>query len=122
MPRKTRAAVRSQEVQDASDIAASTPQPSTPLVHRVPLGEISDNKVAESVTVNTSEVHKEPATKTGKRKKGNGPKKSTRKKIAKAEESNIEVLEDCNRSATSSAVEEACQDLLMDNSRRFQRP
>ena len=49
-------------------------------------------------------------------KKANVAKKTNKQKKLKAMNVEPEVLEDDNESSTSSAVEEACQDLLKDNS------
>ncbi len=117
MPRVTRAALRSLEQQDESDIAASTPLPQTPTQVRVPLGEVAGNKGAHSEAISTYEEQAAPAKKgTGKGKKGNNAKKANRGMREKAEEVRIEVLEDANRSINSSAAEEACQDLFKDGS------
>ncbi len=117
MPRVTRAAQRSMEQQDESDIAASTPLPQTPTQVRVPLGEIASNKGAHSEAISTYEEQAAPAKKgTGKGKKGNNAKKANKGMREKAEEVHVEVLEDENRSINSSAAEEACQELLEDGS------
>ena len=116
MPRVTRAALRTQELQEESDIAASTPLPPTPVKKRVPLGEISDN-VATEAQVAELEQKLVPAKKGSVRgKKANIAKKTNKQKKVKAMDVEPEVLEDGNESSTSSAVEEACQDLLKDGS------
>ena len=116
MPRVTRAALRTQEQQDDSDIAASTPLPPTPVKKRVPLGEISENAATEA-QVAELEQKLVPAKKGSVRgKKANVAKKTNKQKKVKAMEVEPEVLEDGNESSTSSAVEEACQDLLKDGS------
>ena len=112
MPRVTRA--RTAEIQEESDLAASTPLPFTPTRGRAPLGETSNNKVKEPELVNTSEEKMVPAKKI-KGKKGNSTKKASKQKKEKNGEPGMEVLEDGNESTTSSAVEEACKDLLKDN-------
>ena len=115
MPRVTRAALRTQELQDESDIAASTPLPPTPVKKRVPLGEISDN-VATEAQVAELEQKLVPTKKGSVRaKKANVVKKTNKQKKVKAMDVEPEVLEDGNESSTSSAVE-ACQDLLKDGS------
>ncbi|KAK4692700.1 hypothetical protein P7C71_g4555, partial [Lecanoromycetidae sp. Uapishka_2] len=114
MPRVTRAALRSQEVQEESDLAASTPLPLTPIKTRAPLGEVSTSKVNELASASTSEVKMAPAKK-GKGKKGNKTKKSAKEKKENKEQPDVEVLEDGNESSSSSAVEEACKDLLLNN-------
>lgn len=116
MPRVTRAALRTQELQEESDIAASTPLPPTPVKQRVPLGEISDN-VATEAQVAELEQKLVPAKKGSVRgKKANGTKKTKMQKKVKAMDIEPKILEDDNESSTSSAVEEACQDLLKDSS------
>lgn len=120
MPRVTRAALRSKEIQEESDLAASTPLPSTPIKPRAPLGEISNNKVTEPGPVNATEEKVEPSKK-GKGKKAHGTKKMTKQKKDNKEQPDGEVLEDGNESTTSSALEEACRDLLRGKSGTFPR-
>ena len=116
MPRVTRAALRTQELQEESEIAASTPLPPTPVKKRVPLGEISEN-VATEAQVAELEQKLVPAKKGSMRgTKGNVAKKTNKQRKLKAMNAEPEVLEDDNASSTSSAVEEACQDLLKENS------
>ena len=116
MPRVTRAALRTQELQEESETAASIPLPPTPVKKRVPLGEISDN-VATEAQVAELEQKLVPAKKGSVRgKKAHVAKKTNKQKKVKAMNAEPEVLEDDNESSTSSAVEEACQDLLKDSS------
>ncbi|KAK0514190.1 hypothetical protein JMJ35_002807 [Cladonia borealis] len=120
MPRVTRAALRTQELQEESEIAASTPLPPTPVKKRVPLGEISEN-VATEAQVAELEQKLVPAKKGSVRgKKANVAKKTNKQRKLKAMNAEPEVLEDDNESSTSSAVEEACQDLLQENSETHQ--
>lgn len=117
MPRVTRAALRSMEQQDESDVASSTPLPQTPIKGRVPLGEIAGNKGTEGEETNTSEEQVAPAKKgNGKGKKGNTAKKINEQMREEAEEVRVEVLEDEDQSIHSSAAKEACRDLLQDGS------
>lgn len=117
MPRVTRAALRSIEQQEGSDIAATIPLPQTPTKDRAPLGEITGNKGVQSEVANTSEEQAAPVKKgTGKGKKGNAAKKANKKTEERAEEVHAGVLEDESRSIHSSAAEEARQDLLKDGS------
>lgn len=117
MPRVTRAALRSVEQQNESDIAASTPLPQTPIKGRPPLGEIAGNKSAENEATNTSEEKLAPVKKgTGAGKKEKTVKKASKQMREKVEELRVEVLEDEKKSMHSSAAEEACQDLLKDGS------
>ena len=121
MPRVTRAALRSNALLEDALIAASTPLPLTPRKERVALGDITDNNVRESPALETAEKVKETSkvapnkAGAGRGKKAKGAKKG-KKQTTKAEEVNIEVLEDDNQSETSSAVEEACQDLMKESS------
>ena len=115
MPRVTRAALRSVEQQDASDIAATIPLPQTPLKDRVPLGETTGNKGAHIGASNTSEEQVAPAKKgNGKGKNGNAAKKASRKTKKEAKEMCAGVLEDESQSIYSSAANEASQNLLKD--------
>lgn len=117
MPRVTRAAMRSIEQHDGSDIATSTPLPQTPIKGRVPLGEVAGNKGTETESTNPSEGQAVPAKKgPGKGKKGNTSKKANKQIREKTEEVRVEILEDENQSTNSSAAEEARQDLLKDGS------
>lgn len=121
MPRVTRAALRSNAVLEESTVAALTPLPLTPLKERVALGEITDNQGREAPALEMTEEVKDTGTMgptitgPGKGKKGRVTKKG-KKHVAKAEEVNVEVLEDDNKSETSSAVEDACQDLMKEGS------
>jgi len=114
MPRVTRAALRSREEQEETDIAACVPLPLTPkLKGRAPLGETSGNSAAAPVILNTFEETMAAAKQgPGKGNKGNATKKATKQKKNQAREPTVEVIEDDNQSQTSSAAEEACKDLL----------
>ena len=117
MPRVTRAALRSAEQHDGSDIAATIPLPQTPLKDRVPLGETTGNKGARIDAANTSEEQAVPAKKRiVKGKKGNAAKKATKITIEEAKEMCAGVLEDESQSIPSTAADEASQDLLKDGS------
>ena len=110
MPRVTRAALRSQVLLDEVDLAISTPLPSTPRI-RVPLGEIAANtEDIKNPYVELSKTKKKQPAK-GKRKVVKKAKKQTESKV---EDQSIEILEDDNQSTTSSAVEEACQNLMQE--------
>ncbi|KAL2042295.1 hypothetical protein N7G274_004784 [Stereocaulon virgatum] len=115
MPRVTRAALRTQELQEESEIAASTPLPPTPTKKRVPLGEISDNIATEVQAAELQEKMAPLKKGPGRSKKANAAKKGSKQRKAKDTETQVEILEDGNASETSSAVEEACQDLLKDS-------
>ena len=112
MPRVTRAALRNNVVAEDADPAATTPSPNTPLskpiAERKPLGEIAGN----------SEDAAGPVKKTAGKKKGKGgrkPKKENLTLNVLENAENVEVIEDDRQSSASSAVEEACQDLLKDS-------
>ena len=121
MPRVTRAALRSNALLEDALVAASTPLPLTPRKERVALGDITDNNVREAPVLEAAEKVEETGKMApskagpGKGKKGKSAKKG-KKQGTKAEEVNVEVLEDDNQSETSSAVEEACQDLMKESS------
>ena len=105
------------EQQDESDIAASTCLPQTPTKGRVPLGEVVGNKDTKSEATNTS-GNRVALTKkgTGKAKNSQAAQKANEQITQKAGEMHVEVLEDENQSAHSSAAEEASKDLLKDGS------
>ena len=109
MPRVTRAALRANSALD--DVAASVPLPVSPYGGggRRVLGEISTNQEDHNASLDTTAATatKKPAVKT---KKGKGSKK-TKKRHADLDE-NCQVLEDENQSGSSSAVEDACEELL----------
>lgn len=112
MPRVTRAALRSNMLAEEANLAASTPLPLTPLAQRAPLGEITGNTVEAAPAPNIYNHQSNPeknAPSKGKRGRAKKSKKPEQKGIC---EEGIDVLEDDNRSATSSAVNEACQELL----------
>ena len=112
MPRVTRAALRSMEQHDESSVAVLIPLPQTPTKGRTPLGEIANNKGAESQANTNSEERAAPAKKEfGKGKKRTTTKQADTERREKAEEVCVEILEDKNQSTCSSAVD-ACQDLL----------
>ena len=111
MPRVTRAALRS--IED-TDLAASIPLPLTPHKERLPLGEIDGNgNVLDNPGTNnvSTEPIKNKKKVTAKARKGKAAKKVKPEDDVRNED-RVEVLEDDNRSATSSAVDEACEELL----------
>lgn len=110
MPRVTRAALRSQVLLDEVDLAISTPLPSTPRT-RVPLGEIAANtEEIKNPNLELSKSKKKQPAK-GKRKIA---KKTQKQANSKVQDQGVEVLEDDNQSTASSAVDEACQNLMQD--------
>ena len=121
MPRVTRAALRSNALLEDSNVAALTPLPLTPIKERAVFGEITNNQGKEAPGSDVTEAVKETA-KMGPGRKGPGKGKNGKvakkgkKQIPKAEEVNVEILEDDYQSETSSAVEEACQDLMKESS------
>lgn len=119
MPRVTRATVRLNAMLEETNLAASTPLPLTPFVHtlRPPLGEITGNSEDVKAMVSNLEelvkAQKKAPPKEGRR--GNVQNNEKKVPVARRQES-IEVIEDDNQSATSSAVDEACQDLMRESS------
>lgn len=114
MPRATRAALRAQELVDEATTAASIALPPTPTKERTVLGEISNNP---TMTVETPfDKDSEPKKLGTKGKKGKGGKKA--KKGAKTKEGpqKVDVLEDDEISNHSDAVEQACTELLQNQS------
>lgn len=111
MPRVTRAALRSL-LPEETNLAASTPLPLTPLAQRAPLGEITGNTVETAVAPNACNQQSKPEKKAPSKGKRGRVKKTKKPEQRSVGEENIDVLEDDNRSATSSAVNEACQELL----------
>ena len=110
MPRVTRAALRSQELQEDPTLV---PLPLTPIKGRTPLGEVAGNQSAQPVTVDTDGATIEPAKKGPvKGKKGNAKKQASKHNKAEKEQTSVEVLEDDNQSQNSSAAEEASKDLM----------
>lgn len=109
MPRVTRAAVRSHTLLEEANLASSTPLPLTP-VTRVPLGEIAGNK--EEIKAEPHELAKVERKSLVNGKKGRIAKKAKKQENDRIGHETVEVLEDDNQSATSSAVEEACQNLM----------
>ena len=117
MPRVTRAAMRSHAImEEESHFAATVPLPSTPLSGRTPLGDITSVVQEEALNSHESNASVKAVKKAiVKSKKAKGTKKGGKKKVEK-DKLNPEVLEDENQSETSSAVDEACGDLLRGNS------
>lgn len=107
MPRTTRATLRSKALAEEEAIAAAIPLPTTPQRERVPLGEIVDNQAAEPNLTITVDL--KPAKQGGSQgRKAKGAKKGNgNDKQSNPEKTNVEVLEDDNRSSTSSATDEA---------------
>ncbi|KAL8734368.1 MAG: hypothetical protein Q9166_001566, partial [cf. Caloplaca sp. 2 TL-2023] len=115
MPR-TRAALRSQASPEDSDIAATTPLPaSPPVTRRIPLGEITGNQEEVTVAVDNPEEILKANKGAGKGKKGKGSKKTKKDVLNDNDDEPGKVLPDENESETSSAVEDACQDLLKEH-------
>ena len=113
MPRVTRAAVRANTALD--EIAASVPLPASPYGGgRKVLGEISTNQEDHNVSSDTTTT---TATKKlgAKTKKSKGSKKIKKCKADLVDDESCQVLEDENQSGSSSAVEDACEELLKRN-------
>ncbi|MCJ1475331.1 hypothetical protein MMC13_003993 [Lambiella insularis] len=118
MPRMTRAALRTNAIlEDEANLAAATPLPSTPTLSRQPLGEVVGNIYGE---ITNHEALKEDVKHVKKAAAKDRRAKSTKKRNKKGsvEEKNAsEVLEDEYQSSTSSAVEEAREELLKGDSK-----
>ncbi|KAL8798700.1 MAG: hypothetical protein Q9182_006451 [Xanthomendoza sp. 2 TL-2023] len=122
MPR-TRAALRSQASPDEAKLAATVPLPATPPVtRRSPLGEITGNKNEVPIAVDDPEEILKVNKGTGKGKKGQNSKKSKKDAQNLNNNESREVLPDENESETSTAVEDACQDLLDEHPRGMDQP
>lgn len=112
MPRATRAALRAQELLDETIAAAAITLPSTPTRGRVPLGEISNNTNNNSdmaVNDKSAEIGRKAGAKGNK---GKGGKKGKKGAKAKAENKEVEILDDDQHSSHSEAVDEACSNLM----------
>ncbi|SLM34091.1 hypothetical protein LPUS_02768 [Lasallia pustulata] len=114
MPTTTRAALRSTTIlEDELGLAMSTALPATPPKDREPLGEVAGNGSEDTVVVeDVVQLEKKGGAKGKKAKR---TKKGKKQPKIISEEATPEVLEDDDQSATSSAVEEACGDLLKPN-------
>ncbi|MCJ1431886.1 hypothetical protein MMC27_001242 [Xylographa pallens] len=118
MPRVTRTALRTAAIlEDEAHLAAATPLPTTPTtIGRTPLGEVAGNVDGEIVNGQEQDDAIQPAKKPATRgRKAKGTRKG-RKKNDDGKENEVEILEDPYQSSASSAVEEACEDLLKGNS------
>lgn len=116
MPRVTRAALRSNAVAlDAVEVAASLPV--TPRKERAPLSEVAGNTV-EPTTVSSNHDDAKPKKKHPAKSKA---RQGTRK-AKNADTAREEVLEDDSHSATSSAVEDACEELRKDPEGNIPKP
>ena len=115
MPRVTRAALRTNVIlEDEASLAAAIPLPSTPTTNRMPLGEVIGNLTNDNIKELVLEDAGMP-TKRGRKPKSTKDGKTKRRIMKKNDlqkENGVEVLEDDYESASSSAVEEACKDLL----------
>ena len=113
MPRMTRAAMRANTALD--DEAASVPLPASPYGGggRKALGEITANQgdLNSSYDLAAATATKKPTAKT---KNTKGSKETKKRDIDENQESR-EVLEDEIQSGSSSAVEDACEELLKEN-------
>ncbi|KAL8908677.1 MAG: hypothetical protein Q9207_000645 [Kuettlingeria erythrocarpa] len=104
MPRVTRAALQA---------AAAVPLPATPPVtKRAPLGEISGNQEGLPVAVEDPEHILKGKKGPARGKKGKVAKRNKKHEEAANDDEYAGVLPDENESQTSSAVDDACQDLL----------
>ena len=121
--RRTRAALRSNTImEDELNIATTVALPSTPLKDREPLGEITSNKLEDSIGEKDQDIDVKASKKAvAKTKKTKGGMKGRKKKIEPIEP-NAEVLEDEIQSETSSAVEDACDELMKQNTKSQSDP
>ncbi|KAL9602229.1 MAG: hypothetical protein Q9219_001953 [cf. Caloplaca sp. 3 TL-2023] len=120
MPRVTRPGLRSQVSPDNSQLAAASPLPATsPVTKRAPLGEITGNQEELPARVEGSEAPKRTGKGLGKGKKGKTSKKSKKINDSLDEKKSENVLPDDNESEVSSAVEDACQELLKEQSQNI---
>ncbi len=109
MPRVTRAALRSNAVAlDEVEVAGSSPV--TPRKERAPLGELAGNSVEPTTASSTNNDAKPKKKRPAKSKPRQGTRKAKKADVVNREE----VLEDDSHSATSSAVEDACEELRKD--------
>ncbi|KAF2262256.1 hypothetical protein CC78DRAFT_569862 [Lojkania enalia] len=112
--RLTRAALRAEATQSPENETADASKcelPPTPLKERVPLGEVSPNKVAEPAELEVDlKVKKMPAKKSKAR---GGAKRGAKGKTAKVAEEpvDVEVLEDARQAAGSPASDAAVGEL-----------
>ncbi|KAL8957094.1 MAG: hypothetical protein Q9183_006149, partial [Haloplaca sp. 2 TL-2023] len=96
-----------------SAVAANIPLPATPPVtRRKPLGELSGNQEDPPAAIDNPEEILKANKGHGKGKKGKGQKKAKKQVQASENRASKQVIPDENESETSSAVEDACQDLL----------
>ena len=117
MPRVTRNALRTAVIlEEEAQLAAATPLPTTPTISRTPLGEVAGNLYGEMVIGEEQDDVIKPAKKAAaKGRKAKGTKKGRKKNNAE-KENEMEIREDPYQSSASSAVEEACEDLMKENS------
>ncbi len=109
MPRVTRAALRSNVVAlDEVEVAASLPV--TPRKERAPLSEVAGNTVDSTTASSNNDDTKSMKKRPAKSKPRQGTRKAKKADAINREE----VLEDDSHSATSSAVEDACEELRKD--------
>ena len=98
-----------------SAVAADIPLPATPPVtRRKPLGEISGNQEEPPAAIDSPEEVSKANKGSGKGKKGKGQKKAKKQVQASEKHVSKQVIPDENESGTSSAVQDACQDLLQE--------
>ena len=108
-------------LEDEANVAAETPLPPTPVQERTPLGEVTGNLFQEIIYGQDFEAAGKPAkksasTKGRKAKAAKGIKKGRVNLDDLLQESELGVVEDDDRSSTSSAVEEACRELMKESS------
>jgi len=121
MPRVTRAALRSNAVA-LQEVEGAASLPVTPRKERAPLGEVAGNTVEPTMASSTNDDVNPKKKRLAKSKPRQGTRKANKADAVDREE----VLEDDNHSATSSAVEDACEELRKDpegnTSKQRERP
>jgi hypothetical protein len=102
---------------EQNKLPASSTLPLNPLSHRAPLGEITGNSEEVKTMINDLEqlVHEQKKA-PPKERRGKAQRKTKKFAPNTRNEASVEVVEDDNQSATSSAVEEACQELMKEAS------
>ncbi|KAL8998564.1 MAG: hypothetical protein Q9169_002404 [Polycauliona sp. 2 TL-2023] len=109
----TRAALRSHAPHEGSDVATTMPPSSTPPASkRTPLGEITGNQEEVPIVLPDPEEVLKAKQGPSKGKKSKSSKKPKKSAQNTEDGESGKVLPDENQSDTSSAVDNACQDLL----------
>ncbi|KAL9119198.1 MAG: hypothetical protein Q9187_004251 [Circinaria calcarea] len=99
-------------MEDEYNLAAAIPLPSTPQKERAPLGEITNNVQEDVISLTQVDFEAKPTKKASTRGRKAKASKKGKKGTQPKNEEGSEVLEDENQSDASSAVEEACLELM----------